>query len=81
MNAFTFEETNLLCIYNGSGGGTRLGLIAVLEEMRDYLEQDEDELRNLTDSSLSKLRAMSDSEFDALDLYPDFDMEETAYAE
>ena len=21
MNAFTFEETNLLCIYNGSGGG------------------------------------------------------------
>ena len=71
MNAFTFEETNLLCIYNGSGGGTRLGLIAVLEEMRGYLEQDEDELRNLTDSSLSKLRAMSDSEFDALDLYPE----------
>ena len=67
--------------YNGSGGGTRLGLIAVLEEMRGYLEQDEDELLNLTDSSLSKLRAMSDSEFDALDLYPDFDMEETAYAE
>ena len=49
--------------------------------MRGYLEQDEDELRNLTYSSLSKLRAMSDSEFDALDLYPDFDMEETAYAE
>ena len=81
MNEFTFEETNLLCIYNGSGGGTRLGLIAVLEEMRGYLEPDEDELRNLTDSSLSKLRAMSDSDFDALDLYPDFDMEETAYAE
>ena len=81
MNGFTFEETNLLCIYNGSGGGTREGLIGVLEEMRGYLEQDEDELRNLTDSSLSKLRAMSDSEFDALDLYPDFDMEETAYAE
>lgn len=54
MNAFTFEETNLLCIYNGSGGGTRLGLIAVLEEMRGYLEQDEDELRNLTDSSLPR---------------------------
>ena len=26
MNEFTFEETNLLCIYNGSGGGTREGL-------------------------------------------------------
>lgn len=81
MNAFTFEETNLLCIYNGSGGGTRLGLIAVLEEMRGCLASDEDELRNLTDSALSKLHVMSDAEFDALDLYPDFDMEGTAYGE
>ena len=76
----TFEETNLLCIYNGSGGGTRSGLIEVLEEMRGYLEPDEDELRDLTDSALSKLHTMSDTEFDALDLYPDFD-EEDAYGE
>ena len=81
MKEFTFEETNLLCIYNGSGGGTREGLIAALEEMRGYLEADEDELRNLTDSALSKLRAMSGAEFDALDLYPDFDTEGAAYGE
>ena len=81
MNEFTFEETNLLCIYNGSGGGTREGLIAVLEEMRGYLEPDEDELRDLTDSALPKLRSMSDGEFDALDLYPDFDAEDAAHAE
>lgn len=81
MNGFTFEETNLLCIYNGSGGGTRLGLIAALTEMRGYLEPDEGELRDLTDSALSKLRAMSDQEFGALDLYPDFDTEDAAYAE
>ncbi|WP_300417170.1 transposon-transfer assisting family protein [uncultured Oscillibacter sp.] len=81
MNEFTFEETNLLCIYNGSGGGTREGLIAFLEEMRGYLEPDEDELRDLTDSALSKLRSMSDGEFDALDLYPDFDAEDAAHAE
>ena len=77
MNLLTFEETNLLCIYNGSGGGTRSGLIAVLEEMRGYLEPDENELRDLTDSALSKLHAMSDSEFEDLDLYPDFDEENT----
>lgn len=77
----TFEEVNLLCIYNGSGGGTRLGLIAVLKEMRGYLEPDEGELRDLTDSALFKLEHMSDAEFDALDLYPDFDTEEPAYAE
>lgn len=81
MKEFTFEEINLLCIYNGSGGGTREGLIATLEEMRGYLEADEDELRDLTDSALSKLRAMSDAEFDALDLYPDFDAEGAAYGE
>lgn len=77
----TFEETNLLCIYNGSGGGSRSGLISVLEEMRGYLAPDEDELRDLTDSALSKLRAMSDAEFEALDLYPDFEGEDPAYGE
>ena len=81
MNLLTFEETNLLCIYNGAGGGTRLGLISALEEMRGYLEPDEGDLRNLTDSALSKLRVMSDTEFDALDLYPDFEGEDPAYGE
>ena len=79
MNEFTFEEMNLMCIYNSSG--TREGLIAALSEMRGYLEPDEDELRDLTNSALSKLRSMSDGEFDALDLYPDFDAEDAAHAE
>lgn len=77
MNEFTFEERNLLCIYNSTG--TRVGLIAALEEMRGYLEQDEAELRELTDSALSKLRRMSDADYEALDLYPDFDPEDAAY--
>ena len=71
MNDFTFEEQNLVCIYNSSG--TRAGVIAALTEMRGYLEPDEDELRELTDSALHKLRAMTDAEFDSLELYPDFD--------
>ena len=70
MNNFTFEETNLLCIYNT---GSRTGLIDALTEMRGHLEPDEAELRELTDSALSKLRAMSDAEFVELELYPDFD--------
>ena len=81
MNEFTFEETNLLCIYNGSGGGTREGLIAVLEEMRGYLEPDEAELLALTDSTLEKLSPMSEAEFEALELYPDFDEKEDENAE
>ena len=70
MNALTFEETNLLCIYNP---GSRLGPIEALTEMRRELSPDETELLALTDSTLAKLRAMPDAEFDELELYPDFD--------
>ena len=70
MNALTFEEMNLLCLYNP---GTRQGAIEALTEMRGYLTPEETELRNLTDSTLTKLRAMSDAEFAGLELYPDFD--------
>ena len=69
MNNFTFEETNLLCIYNT---GSRTGLIDALTEMRGELSPEEAELRELTDSALAKLRATSDAEFSELDLSPDF---------
>ena len=59
MGNFTFEETNLLCIYNT---GSRTGLIEALTEMCGELSPEEAELRELTDSALSKLRAMSDAE-------------------
>ena len=74
MNELTFEEKNLICIYNSSG--TRGGVIAALKEMRGYLESDEPELRELTDSALAKLEAMSDADYAALDLVPDFDPED-----
>ena len=70
MNNFTFEEMNLMCIYNT---GSRTGLIEALNEMRGHLEPDETELRELTDSALGKLQAMSDAEFAELELFPDFD--------
>ncbi len=77
MNELTFEERNLVCIY--SGGGTRQGTIAALMEMRGYLEPDETELLDLTDSALAKLRSMGDADYNALDLIPDFDPEDSAY--
>ena len=70
MSDFTFDEINLMCIYNT---GTRVGLIQELTDMRGQLEPDETELRELTDSALMKLQAMSDAEFAQLELYPDFD--------
>ena len=70
MNNFTFEEMNLMCIYNT---GSRTGLMEALPEMRGELSPEETELRKLPDSALGKLRAMADDEFAQLELYPDFD--------
>ena len=53
MNEFTFEEMNLMAIYNASG--TREGLMEALTEMRGYLDKDETELMKLTNSALEKL--------------------------
>ena len=102
MSYFTFEEQNLVCIYNGSGGGTRTGaidalavaggdqdfvaivlagVIAALTEMQSYLEPDETELLELTNSALVKLGRMTDADFATLDLFPDFETEAPAYGE
>ena len=66
---FTNDEMNLMCIYTT---GTRDGLMDALVAMREYLEQEEAELRNLTDGVLEKLEAISDEDFAALELFPDF---------
>ena len=66
---FTFEEQQLMSIYNP---GTRLGLIHALVEMRTYLDKDEQKLKDLTDSTIAKLNGITDAEFKKLDLIPDF---------
>ena len=65
---FTREERMLMMLYSP---GSLPGLIAVLQEMRDYLLPDEKELLAMTDSVLDRLHAMTDAEFEALDLYAD----------
>ena len=70
MGNFTFEEINLMCIYNT---GSRTGLIDSLREMRGELAPEETEQQGRTGMALGKLQAMSDAEFAELELYPDFD--------
>ena len=69
MKNFTYEEVNLMALYNT---GNRGRLIEVLTAMRSYLTRSQAELRALTDSTLAKRASMTDAEFDALELYPDF---------
>lgn len=59
-----------MSIYNP---GNRIGLIKALSEMRTYLDKDEQELKDLTDSAIAKLNTITNAEFDTLDLVPDFD--------
>ena len=69
----TFEERQLMSLYNT---GTRTGLIAALEEMRAYLAADATELRAVPARSVVRLRRGNDAEYDALDLFPDFEKED-----
>ena len=70
MSDFTFDEINLMCIYNT---GTHAGLMQALTDMRGHLEPDETELRELIDSALHKLGGITDEQFAELVLVPDFD--------
>lgn len=69
MSNFTFDEINLMCIYNT---GTRTGLMQALTDMRGHLEADETELLALTDSVLAKLAALTDEAYAGMELVPDF---------
>ena len=58
MMSFTHDEINLMTIYNT---GSRVGLVEELTAMRGYLEADETELRELTDSVIAKLKRMTNA--------------------
>ena len=57
----TFNERMLMTIYNT---GTRHGTVRNLKNMRMCISQDENFLRNLTDSVLSKLDLMTEDDFE-----------------
>lgn len=64
----TFEENNIVALYSGE---TREETIGKIEEMMQYLETDEAELRLLSEGAIRKLRNMSDDEYSELDLFPE----------
>ena len=68
-NTLTHDEMNLLCIYQKN---TRIGTMDSITVMQQYLEKDETELAEMSDSLLSKLEKMTDEEFDELEKFPDF---------
>lgn len=76
VGTLPYEVQQIMAIYNlNNEAGTREGLIAVLGEMRGYINPNDDrdkELLEHTDAALQLLREMSDAEFAELDLTVDF---------
>ena len=75
---FTKDELTLISIYDSA---VRKGTIVTLKDMMKYLSADETELNDLTNSAIEKLEKITDEEYEALDLFPDFDEMEDADAE
>ena len=75
---FTKDELTLISIYDNA---VRKGTIVTLKDMMKYLSVDETELNDLTNSAIEKLEKITDEEYEALDLFPDFDETEDADAE
>ena len=65
---FTNEELQLIAIYKR---GTRRLTIREIINMLPYLEKDERELSDLSQSAVSKLEQITDEEFLELDLFPE----------
>ena len=63
MPEFDMDEMTLMALYDT---GTRNGLIAVLKEMRPYMDEDEKALQTMTDAVLEKLDAMTDEQYNEL---------------
>ena len=75
---FTKDELTLISIYDSA---VRKGTIVTLKDMMKHLSVDETELNDLTNSAIEKLEKITDEEYEALDLFPDFDEMEDADAE
>lgn len=64
MNDLNYDENVMAVLYRRD---TREQTIAALEEMKGVLKEDEQELLELTESTIRKLWAMSDEDFNAMD--------------
>ena len=65
---FTVEEVNLMCVFDTSGREI------LITELTDAIGGFEDDMLEIAVSVLGRLTSMSDADFDALELYPDYNV-------
>jgi len=67
---FTVEEANLIDVF---GKNSRNAVIAEITAVMPDLKENEPELTEIAENVIAKLSKMSDEDFDALELYPEYD--------
>ncbi len=77
MDHFTRREKNMICIY---APGSRIGLMAELNDMIGYLMPDEKVLLHLAEHVISKLERMTDDEYQQFADSIEFDTKEDDHA-
>lgn len=64
-----FDETTIISIYREK---TRKQTIDSIREMMTHLEDDETELKTLSENTVKNLKSMTDEEFEAIEFIPNF---------
>ena len=70
MENLTFEEAAVVAMYRKV---SRRETVSAMMRAREYLEADENEMRETLDGAIQKLKRMTDREFADADLFTPFD--------
>lgn len=69
MDPISYDEQQLIAIHNA---GSRTKTVSNLKEMREFISDEEIDLKSITDSVINHLEEMTDEEYEQIDLIPDF---------
>lgn len=69
MGPISYDEQQLIAIHNA---GSRTKTVSNLKKMREFISDEETDLKSITDSAIRHLEEMTDEEYEQFDLIPDF---------
>lgn len=69
MDPISYDEQQLIAIHNA---GSRTKTVSNLKEMKEFISDEETDLKSITDLAIRHLEEMTDEEYEQIDLIPDF---------
>ena len=68
MDPISYDEQQLIAIHNA---GSRTKTVSNLKEMKEFISDEETDLKSITDLAIRHLEEMTDEEYEQIDLIPD----------